>query len=330
MAQLDSTYGAMLIGVYFATFLQGLLTFQTYRYFDKYPNDPIVNKIIVFTVWSFDAIQLIFIAKSAYYYLVTQWGNPEALATSIWELDIQLTFIGLSAFVCQLFFLNRIWVLSKKNIVLVACLFCLCLTTLALDIVVTVQITTVRLVTEFGRRKAEIIAVFTSGAAADVFIAISLCYYLSRDKAMFQRTKSIVKKVVQFTIATGILTSAFAIASIIAYFSNEGAFYFIAIHFSLGRMYTNALLATLNSREQLRVNIQTGQTSSGSRRGGLSVSNTSTLAQFVTPFSSKTKVNTGSGFTNYQPDPVEVNYTVEQSTEHDIEMSDSVKMRNIV
>jgi len=48
-----------------------------------------------------------FICQSAYHYLVTNWGFAPALMNSTWELDLQLTFIGLSSFVCQLFFLNR-------------------------------------------------------------------------------------------------------------------------------------------------------------------------------------------------------------------------------
>jgi len=64
---LDSTYGAMLIGgeesfrldsstglfnvhcksVFFATFFQGLLTVQTYNYFENFPEDPTKNKVIV-------------------------------------------------------------------------------------------------------------------------------------------------------------------------------------------------------------------------------------------------------------------------------------------
>lgn len=61
----------------------------------------------------------------------------------------------------------RIWVFSRKNIFIVGFVLAVCLTTLILDIVVTVQILQTPFVTAFGERKGEIIAVFTSGAAGN-------------------------------------------------------------------------------------------------------------------------------------------------------------------
>jgi hypothetical protein len=61
-----------------------------------------------------DSMHLGFICQSAYHYLVTNWGYAPALGFSTWELDIQLIFIGLSSFVCQLFFLNRCIPLHPK------------------------------------------------------------------------------------------------------------------------------------------------------------------------------------------------------------------------
>jgi len=56
----------------------------------------------------------------------------------------------------------------------------------------------------------------------------------------------------QYTIATGLLTSLFAFACLIVYFARAHTFTFIGMHFSLGRLYTNALLVTLNLRRNLR------------------------------------------------------------------------------
>ncbi|KAJ3993441.1 hypothetical protein F5050DRAFT_1714491 [Lentinula boryana] len=230
---LNDTYGAMLIGgssfcyivilntlkefpvltVYFSFSLQGILTLQTITYYDSYPRDPVSTKLIVATVWCFDTIHLVLIAQSVYHYLVNNWGFYPALTVSTWELDLNLTFIGLSSFLCQLFFLNRIWVFSRRNILLVGFLIALCTTTLVLDILVTVQIVQSRSVTEFGRRKGEIIAVFTSGALiypfteADVALSLLLCYYIRRSRSGFERTDSLIDLIVKYTITTGLVTS---------------------------------------------------------------------------------------------------------------------------
>ncbi|KAJ3899505.1 hypothetical protein F5879DRAFT_976653 [Lentinula edodes] len=262
---LNSTYGAMLIGVLFATFLQGLLTLQAIIYYGSYPQDPISTKLIVATAWCLDTFHLVLIAQSVYHYLVNNWGSFPALMISTWELDLNLTLIGLSSFVCQVFFLNRIWIFSKKNIPLIGFLTTLCVTTLALDILVTVQITQNRSVLEFGRRKGEIIAVFTSGAIADVVLASLLCYYIRRNRSGFEKTDSLVTSIVKYTITTGLVTSLLGIFTLIAYFASPNGFIFIAMHFSLGRMYTNALLATLNSRKRLRAALRGTSTKVPSR-----------------------------------------------------------------
>ncbi|KAJ7018685.1 hypothetical protein C8F04DRAFT_1325702 [Mycena alexandri] len=95
----------------------------------------------------------------------------------------------------------------------------------------------------------------------DVAIAVILVWYLQQGKTSFDRTSFVVARVVQYTVATGLATSLLAVASLIALTARalterrtSGAWTNLlqAMHFSLGRMYTNALLATLNSRRNLR------------------------------------------------------------------------------
>ena len=103
--------------------------------------------------------------------------------------------------------LNRIWVFSRRNILVVGSILAICLVTLGLYIVITVQILQVPFVTEFGARRGEIISAFTLGAGgrgdvaysrqlwrtyiffqctADILIAGLLCYYLQHDQTGFK------------------------------------------------------------------------------------------------------------------------------------------------
>ncbi|KAF9064537.1 hypothetical protein BDP27DRAFT_1333391 [Rhodocollybia butyracea] len=253
---LNSTYGAMLIGVLFSTFLQGVLTLQTVTYYDSYPKDPISTKLVVATVWCFDTFHLILIAQSAYHYLISNWGFLPALLESTWELDLNVTFIGLSTFACQLFFLKRIWVFSGRNWIMVGVLAALCCVTLVVDIIVTVQILEHRSVAEFGVQKTGILVAFISGAVADVTIASLLTFYIRRNRSGFEKTDSLITLIVRYTVTTGVVTSLLGIFTLVAYFLSPDGLTFIAMHFCLGRLYTNALLATLNSRSKLRATLE--------------------------------------------------------------------------
>ncbi|KAF9067421.1 hypothetical protein BDP27DRAFT_1403814, partial [Rhodocollybia butyracea] len=195
---LDNTFGAMLIG----GSLQGVLTLQTVTYYDSYPKDPVLTKLV-----------------SAYHYLISNWGFFPALLESTWELDLNVTFIGLSTFVCQLFFLRRIWVFSGKrikNIIIVGLLGALCAVTLIVDAVAMAGAFMHRAVAEFGSQKVTILVAFISGAVADVSIALLLSYYIQRNRGGFKKTDSILSLLVRYTITTGVVTSLLGIFTLVA------------------------------------------------------------------------------------------------------------------
>ncbi|KAF7351447.1 ANK-REP-REGION domain-containing protein [Mycena sanguinolenta] len=250
---LGTTYGAMLIGVLFATFFQGVLTLQAYIYYESFPKDSTGLKILVASVWVVDVAHLVLICQSCYHYLIRSWGNSAALQVSTQELDLHLVFVGLASALCQGFFLTRIWTFSQKNWVLTCVLSAACLTTFALEAVMSAQISRVPNVKEFNSFTGEVVATLgLSAGAVDVAIAAILVWYLQQGKTAFDRTSFVVARVVQYTVATGLATSLLAVACLIVYLATPNTFIFIALHFSLGRMYTNALLATLNSRRNLR------------------------------------------------------------------------------
>ncbi|KAJ7887643.1 hypothetical protein B0H14DRAFT_2337620 [Mycena olivaceomarginata] len=255
---MDETYGAMFIGALYS--FQGVLTVQAYIYYESFPDDLCRTKILVAIVWcgatipSFlkeksdyllrrllDVTHLILICQSCYHYLVTNWGNGPALLISTHELDLHLIFVGIATLVCQGFFLHRIWVFSKRNWILTGVLTAACVAAFAVEVLLSAQILQVPSVAYFSAHTGEVIALFSLGGAVDVAIALVLVFYLQQGRTHFDRTNFVVAQVVHYTVATGLATSVLAVACLAA-----------AMHFSLGRLYTNALLATLNSRRNLR------------------------------------------------------------------------------
>ncbi|KAJ7438385.1 hypothetical protein B0H11DRAFT_2358579 [Mycena galericulata] len=251
---LNNTYGAMLIGTFFAIFFQGMLSVQAYIYYESFPEDSRKVKWMVAILWTLDLVHLILICQTNYYYLISNWGNDNALLFSTQELDLHLLFIGASSIICQTFFLHRVWQFSEKNCILTGTLAAACLAALALDILITVQLSSDHSVSAYRlvMREIEILAVFSLGAATDLFLAILLVRYLHLSRTSFERTNFVLNRIIQYTVATGLATSLLALGCVAAYLISRDGFVFIAMHFSLGRMYTNALLATLNSRRNLR------------------------------------------------------------------------------
>ncbi|KAJ7690840.1 hypothetical protein B0H17DRAFT_1201420 [Mycena rosella] len=251
---MDMTYGAIFIGVLFATFFQGVLTVQAYIYYESFPDDLRRLKLLVSRPYGkiLDAAHLVLISQACYHYLVTSWGDSAALLVSTHVLDLHLIFVGLATLVCQAFFVHRIWTFSKGNWLLTGVLSTACLVAFALEVLISAQILRVASVAYFSHLVGEVVAVFTVGGVVDVAIALVLVFYLQQGTTHFDRTNFVVARVINYTVATGFTTSVLAVACLIAYLTAPHTFIFIAMHFSLGRLYTNSLLATLNSRRALR------------------------------------------------------------------------------
>ncbi|KAJ7302289.1 hypothetical protein DFH08DRAFT_75643 [Mycena albidolilacea] len=210
-------------------------------------------KGLVAAAWTLDLMQLVLICQSVYHYLARNWGNQNVLGYSTLELGMHLVPLTGATLLCQGFFLHRVWRFSK-NLPLALFLAAACLTTGVIDIIMAVQtVSNLSLNTILSHEfSAEVISVFAVGAAVDLAIAAILCWYLARELTIFDRMNNLVARLIQYTVATGLITSLLALGCLIAYVAAPDGLIFMAMHFSLGRMYTNALLATLNSRKVLR------------------------------------------------------------------------------
>jgi len=252
LPKFDDTLGTMLIGVLFATFLQGMLTLQLYYYFDQFNNDHWSVKMLVLSVWSLDLIHLILVMHGLYHYTVTNWGNFAALPVSTWQLDSHVAVTGIVSFLCQGYFLKRLYVLSDKNWFIVIWPLLGAAASCALDLAITIKIIETPLFSEFARTTPEAIGTFSLTALTDAVIALLLCFYLARQKTHFKQTQTLIRKVIKYTITTGLFTSVVAIISLITFVLKENTFVFFSTYFSLGSLYTNSLLASLNTRQSLR------------------------------------------------------------------------------
>ncbi|KAJ7059448.1 hypothetical protein C8F01DRAFT_1144696, partial [Mycena amicta] len=186
------TYGAIYIGVLFATFLQGILSVQAYIYYERFPKDSAWLKSLVAVVWTIDFAHLVLVAYVPWHTLVINWGNPAIFLTASTELAMQILLVALPTMLCQMFYLHRLWLFSKNNIYLVSLLGSASLTVFALDFYLAIQ--TTESAAAYLRDTAEISAMFGLGAATDLCIALALVYYLRRGVSDMAATNHVISR----------------------------------------------------------------------------------------------------------------------------------------
>ncbi|KAG6915649.1 hypothetical protein DXG01_010613 [Tephrocybe rancida] len=241
---LDNSLGSMLIGVIVSAVLYGVALLQAFNYFTNYVTDPWFLKALVGMVVIFDSVHMILISHSIYHYTITNYFNPAALGLMEWSLLLEALFTTLGGAGVQLFYISRIWKMSKKNIPLTAVIAAIVLANAAWT-ALAMQFETFENLLKISNLTVTINALST---ATDILIAGTLCYMLNKARTGFKRSDTIINRLIMFVVNTGVMC---AIASLVSVLASPNTLIYASFYFCIGRLYTNSLLATLNARRSI-------------------------------------------------------------------------------
>ncbi|KAF8211493.1 hypothetical protein K438DRAFT_1958595 [Mycena galopus ATCC 62051] len=253
MASIDNTMGSALLGCIFAAGLYGVSCVQTWYYFNRYGStDHWYIKALVGLVFVCDSIHQALISHTVYWYVITNYSRPEALSNLVWSILLEVLFNGLIGLIVQSFLTMRVWRLSNGNKALTAVTASLVLAEFGCSVAFTIQSMQLHTWKELGELKGLSMSVNILGAAADFVIALILVFYLRRSRTGFKKSDTMISKLIMFSVSTGLLTSICAVASLVSILVWGQTLIYVAFYFSLGRLYFNSVLATLNARKDIR------------------------------------------------------------------------------
>ncbi|KAI5118380.1 hypothetical protein M0805_005845 [Coniferiporia weirii] len=218
----NTLMGALLVGCYFAVSLWGLISHQMYRYYRMYGDDSLITKIMVGVMWLLDTLHSILIMHTCYYYLVSNYFNPFTLLNGVWCVISPPAPIGAV--------LTAITIVSYKEVSFIkfeGFTWLVCLT-------------------------------LGFGIVCDIMITGSLYWFLKRSKTGFGITDSIIDKFLLYSVNTGLLTVVYSTAVLICAALMEANLIYVGMFFVISKLYTNSLLAVLNSRKGLPRNSDHG------------------------------------------------------------------------
>jgi len=255
MADIGRTFGALLVGGITAAVFSGIVTAQTFSYFNTYPKDATEVKLLIGVVWFLDFCHTIFVSTSLWDHLIAHFGSVERIDYVPWSLALTIAFTAILTFLVHLFFIYRIFVLSNRNY-----FFAIPLTLLACARLCFACLTTAKLITLRSlKRFVELYTFsFTSGLALssliDVLVTGLLCYLLLSHKQN-SNLNGVLDKLLLYTFENGSMTCAAAFTSLVCWLTNHStSLVFMGLHFVISKLYANSLLASLNTRKGLQAN----------------------------------------------------------------------------
>ncbi|EGN93574.1 hypothetical protein SERLA73DRAFT_189277 [Serpula lacrymans var. lacrymans S7.3] len=192
---------------------------------------------------------------SIWTYLITNFGDTSKIDTIPRTVAMSIALTAILTFIVHCFFAHRIHKLSRGDwritIPLSTCAFLrLCSASVTTGEMIHME--------TFSSFKHEFRWVFTLGLAlsslVDVLIAVFLCHSLrgSRKASSNSSMDHVINSVILYTFENGSITCTATIVSMVCWLAMPNNLVFMGLHFVIGKLYANSLLATLNARKQLQ------------------------------------------------------------------------------
>ncbi|KAJ7507868.1 hypothetical protein B0H11DRAFT_147767 [Mycena galericulata] len=263
---LNKTFGALLIGVIAAVLLYGVTCVQAFYYFNNY-QDGLWAKTLVAVLWVLETVHSIFGCHAIYFFVITNYGNPASLAKATWSAILTLLVSSFIMLLVHLFYAKRVWHMSRGNIFLTALIVMFALGHSGMGFVIAVRAFELQDFAAFVKITGVVDSALSLAVVTDVLIAATLSYYLHTSRSGLARTDSLINRLLVYTINNGILTSAFDIITLFQVTAEAHNLIFLAVFQVVGSLYTNSMLATLNSRKPHMVISTVGDVNLSSIRG---------------------------------------------------------------
>ncbi|KAF6758129.1 hypothetical protein DFP72DRAFT_213445 [Ephemerocybe angulata] len=246
---LTTSFGATLLGTFFSAILYGLTVHQTYRYYRQYTIDRASLKLLVLALWVFDTLQTVLSMHTSYSFLVNHFGEPETLLYSNWSFRLSILVVAGPPFLSNAFYVSRLWIIGMRNYIFLALMGALMLTRITFQLILSAMAWKYPLISDFRRYFWMVRAYCGASLVADIILAVFFCWTLHKRRTGYARTDSKIDLLMIYSINTGSLTSLVCLLSLMSLVFLDTGFVYVALHYILGKLYVNSVLAVLNSRK---------------------------------------------------------------------------------
>ncbi|KAK0229723.1 hypothetical protein EDD85DRAFT_972123 [Armillaria nabsnona] len=242
-----------LIGCFLGLILYGILCDQVYIYYISFPNDNLTSRTVVYLLWLTETVQTVTNIYYTFHTFCDDFGNLSRLddVHIVWFNIIVLSgFVGCIA---QLFYVWRMYKLSKKARWLCVIVSAIAFTQFAAAICCGIQVRNSGHYSNLHKNsKLRVTAIIWLGGSTlcDTAIALCMTHLLGRAQKSIRKLPS---RLIQLSIETGTVTAAIATVHVALFLFSQNNNYHIVPANCLVKIYSNTVLAVCNNRITRRI-----------------------------------------------------------------------------
>ncbi|KAJ7164779.1 hypothetical protein C8R43DRAFT_1086174 [Mycena crocata] len=252
MGEYDTIVGVLLLGLFFNTYLYGICTYQFVVYVQAKFKDSWWIKTVVGALFVTDTIHSAVAIYAAWDTCVTNYANPANLVYVGWTIPFTAVATSFTAILTQFFLGHRVFLLTNSAplFVLISVLSVL---GFVFGCVAGIKSGIINEVANFAPLAPYVTAWLALQTSADLLITLCLTVALTRSKTGFRTTDTIINRLIGGAIRTGLFASIFALADLFSFLLHRNTNLYAMFAYPIGRIYTNTLLNTLNSRANMKM-----------------------------------------------------------------------------
>ncbi|KAF4583379.1 hypothetical protein EYR38_002129 [Pleurotus pulmonarius] len=239
----EEVIGTLLVGIFFNTYLYGLVTYQFAVYYNSPFKDP---------TWIRAFVGILVVLDTFHTAAYVSFASGFALTTKEETFDTaRYTWHGSTALLTQIFLGYRMYRLTGRLYMFIILLI-FAITSFALGMTCGIKAWILRELAKLPVLDGLVTAWLAMQMGIDLYITVALCWILSQAKTKFRATDTVINRLMRGAIQTGVFASIFSLGDLVAFLALPHTNIYGMFAIPLGRIYTNTLMDTLLMREGLR------------------------------------------------------------------------------
>ncbi|KDR71861.1 hypothetical protein GALMADRAFT_782971 [Galerina marginata CBS 339.88] len=254
-ADTNLVLGPLVISTVLNAFIYGICIMQLSSYWDNGFKDPYIIKMLVGWTVLLDTFHTCALLYMLWIYVVVNFNNPIYLTTILWPFSSTPIITTLTSFPIQIYLAWRIRQFSHSTKVFFY-LVILSAAQASLGFTCSIAAFHVPDLAAYHTLIPFVDAWQVLAVAADGSITVLLWWYLSKSRTGQKRSDNVITRLIRSSIETAAFGAFFCIMDLVTFTSLLDTNFHVIFAFPMGRIYTNTLLMTLNSRTSLRAELE--------------------------------------------------------------------------